>query len=164
MKKIFFILLFFIISSECRADQISTICDALDERNNHKSVTYTPGVDVHGNPVIPANVNNVGLFTIPEIISFPLSYDLARDIAVLPDNLELTSNLATIEIHIDGNVYIDGESFSNEIQSLCNGEAISEKRQLKLGQDTQEKIIQSSISNVANKNNDQGIIIYGEGN
>jgi hypothetical protein len=165
MRIIIFCILFFIISSECLAEQLNSVCNAVEERNNHSSVVYKPGVDVHGNAVKPANLkNDNGIFNIPEIISFPLNYDLAKDLAEIPDHMEFTSNLAMIEIHLDGSVYINGEDFNSEIQSLCDGEKILKKKQLFVDKDTSVEILQSNISNSMTNSSSEGIMIFGEGN
>jgi hypothetical protein len=165
MRLIIFCILFFIISSESFAQQLNSICSAVEERNNHSSVVYKPGVDVHGNAVKPANLkNDTGIFNIPEIISFPLNYDLAKDLAEIPDHIEFSSNLAMIEIHLDGSVYINGENFNSEIQTLCDGDKILEKKQLFVDKDTSEEILQSNLHHNVTNNASEGIMIFGEGN
>ena len=52
-------------------------CQRLVTHTPRADVTYTPGVDVYGNAVVPADVTTDTSFTVPETITMDLGLDFA---------------------------------------------------------------------------------------
>jgi hypothetical protein len=73
-------------------------CDQLVEHVPDADVTYQPGVDVHGNPVTPADLNPP--VVMPDTFLIPLELDLfdAFGIPADPDLFEGTIVIGTVEL------------------------------------------------------------------
>ncbi len=52
------------------------LCKALTKHVPNADVAYQPGVDVHGKPVAPADLEGAAQIKLPEEISIPLTADL----------------------------------------------------------------------------------------
>lgn len=59
----------------------SDACRRLVQHQPADDVTYKPGVDVRGNPVVPADLNAGGGITLPEEIHIQIGIDLADRLA-----------------------------------------------------------------------------------
>ncbi len=71
-------------ASSAEADTLSvsgTACQRLVAHQPKDDVTYKPGVDVRGNPVVPADLNSSGGITLPEEINIQIGIDLADRLA-----------------------------------------------------------------------------------
>jgi hypothetical protein len=78
---------------------------------------YVPGVDAHGKPVVPADMN-AGTGSDADIIKIPLSIDLARRLNV-PRGAEMETSAGTIEIHKDGRVTANGMDMTSQSRAIC---------------------------------------------
>ncbi len=89
-------------------------CAAIPSANN---VIYQPGVDVNGNPVVPAALetnNNLG--NVLNVVKVPLEFNLAQRIAGL--NLD-DAQLGMVEIHQDGKIMYQGQDITKPVMTLC---------------------------------------------
>ncbi len=57
-------------------------CTKLVEHVPADDVTYKPGVDVHGKPVVPADLGDASAITMPEEINIQIGIDLADRLAL----------------------------------------------------------------------------------
>lgn len=99
-------------------------CRYLPKYEQPAGVTYQPGVDVHGNAVVSADLN-AAPFQMPDVITVPLSVDLierARDLPGQYEGLEARGDLGFIEIHKDGLVTYNGQDWSNSFYAICGYE------------------------------------------
>lgn len=85
-------------------------------------VAYKPGVDVNGNPVVPAD----GGATIPmqsHYTEVPLNIDLANKLHInRPAEANMT--VASIRIYDDGRVLYNGQDISQQTSALCGGQPV----------------------------------------
>lgn len=85
-------------------------------------VSYKPGVDVYGNPVVPADLNFVSA-AIPDIIHVPMSVDLVQRLAHVPDGMKMKAETGTAEIHKDGRVILNGQELTQKVAAICDEQA-----------------------------------------
>lgn len=87
-------------------------CDSLVEHVPDAGVAYQPGVDVHGNPVVPADLNPP--IAIPEVFLIPLELDL-YDTFGLPDDPTLLEGDVLL-----GTVRLEGDRVTYNGQELTD--------------------------------------------
>lgn len=85
-------------------------------------VAFQPGVDVHGNPVVPADVNAYPAM-IPDVIRIPVSIDLAERLGHVPEGAELKTETGMVEVHRDGRVTFNGQDFTQQTNIVCDDNA-----------------------------------------
>lgn len=105
-----FLALLFLSAASARAEGQGTdiLCKTV-------SAAYRPGVDVHGNPVVPADLSPP-LKALPDVIKIPVTLDLAGDGA----GVELKpETLGMAEIYSDGRVVYNGQDISAQAADLC---------------------------------------------
>ncbi len=84
-----------------------------------KGADYVPGVDVHGNNVVPADIN-AAASTLPDIIRLPMTVDMATGLSmVLPTGTKLEAETGMIEIHRNGSVVYNGHDLSAATSVMC---------------------------------------------
>lgn len=77
------------------------VCDRLVEHVPDDDVTYQPGVDVHGNPVAPADINPP--IATPEVFWIPLEVDLQDRFGIPADPDFFEGDIAIGMVRIEGN-------------------------------------------------------------
>lgn len=85
---------------------------------SQQDAAYQPGIDVHGNPVVPADVNAVPT-TVPDVVRIPVSIDLAQRLGNVPEGVELKTETGMVEVHRDGRVTFNGQDFSQQAAIVC---------------------------------------------
>lgn len=91
-----------------------------------KGATYQPGVDVHGNPVVPADVNAAPV-VVPDTIRIPITVDLAQQLgAAVPATTEMNAAIGTVTIGQDGTVTYNGQDITPQTYTLCTGQPMPE--------------------------------------
>ncbi len=133
---IFAVLIFF--SSQAVAQEAGepsrteTLCGVLSEYEPQAGVEYQPGVDILGNPVAPADLNEFP-DTSYQTIVVPIEIDLIERFGLdVPDGVELKPKIADLEIHRDGHVEYQGHDISDQAYRLCvekGEERLPESRQ-----------------------------------
>lgn len=87
-----------------------------------ESVAYQPGVDVHGNPVVSADLNDKSYF-MKDVVRIPLNIDLAqrfdRDWA---PGTDMDAEIGIIEIYRDGRVMFNDRDVTEEAIAFCESE------------------------------------------
>ena len=82
-------------------------------------VAFRPGVDVHGNPVAPADIGPA-LTALPDVIRVPVTIDLVERLKLsLPAGTILEAPVALVDIHSDGRVLYNGRDISGDVAALC---------------------------------------------
>jgi hypothetical protein len=95
-------------------------CRYLPAHQADAGVAYQPGVDVHGKPVVPADLDAAPVAALPETITVPLSIDLAERLRNSNvEGLQLEAPLGMLEIHQNGRVVYDGKDWTPQIYALC---------------------------------------------
>jgi hypothetical protein len=95
-----------------------TFCRVLANYTKDRGVNYMPGVDVRGNEVAPADLDE----PLPqfETIEIPVEIDLAARFGIAPPmGAELKPTVALISIHKDGKVEYNGRDISKQTYKVC---------------------------------------------
>lgn len=93
-------------------------CRALADYQKPPGVDYEPGVDVEGNRVAPADLN-AAPFELPDIMSVPLSVDLAQCLPDPPGGILGEAPLGFLEVHKNGRVTYEGQDWTPQIYAIC---------------------------------------------
>ncbi|HBR68842.1 MAG TPA: hypothetical protein DEA55_05645 [Rhodospirillaceae bacterium] len=98
-----------------------TICLMLPKHRPAADVEYKAGVDVHGNPVVPADVGApVKPLDGPAVV-IPVDINLASrfNLELSPDT-GLKPVVAAMKIHADGHVEYYGQDVTKQVHELCS--------------------------------------------
>ncbi|MDG2270153.1 MAG: hypothetical protein P8M28_07050 [Alphaproteobacteria bacterium] len=95
-----------ITDSDC--SQLVTHVAALD-------VNYRPGVDVNGNAVAPADLNAQPQISVPDVISIPVTIDLATNLGINTPFLARPT-VGEVQITRDGRVSFNGQPIGDSAQ------------------------------------------------
>lgn len=98
-------------------------CRALVRHQPAADATYQPGVDVHGNPVVEADIN-ANPVKVPETIRFNITVDVAKHAGLnVPAGTEMQAVMGTVEIQPDGRMTFNGEPMEGQseaaLYALC---------------------------------------------
>lgn len=120
MKKFVFALLLF--SSPAFAQEtIPPECRILEQYTLSDDANYKPGVDVHGKPVVPADINATPPMAMDGPVVIPLSIDMAKRLQGLNiQGLDMTSTLGFIEVRPGGRVTYNGQDLTPQVHVLCD--------------------------------------------
>lgn len=121
MKKLLFVLcLFFTVAAQAQED-VPPECKVLKDHKPSSDVAYQAGVDVHGKPVVPVDVNAAPMGMDSQTIVIPLSIDMAKRLQGMNINsLDMTSTLGFIEVGPGGRVTYNGQDLTGQIHVLCD--------------------------------------------
>lgn len=124
MKYILTTLLIMFVSVPAWSDELPGECRLLGAHKPDSGVAYQPGVDVHGNPVAPADLNGGAAMAVSETVTVPLSVDLAERLQNSHvQGLQLEAPLGMLEIHQNGRVVYNGEDWTPQVYASCGREA-----------------------------------------
>jgi len=94
-------------------------CSQLVQHVASADVAYQPGVDVNGNAVAPADLNGPQQIPAPDVISFPLTLDLADRLGIsLGDGVDILARpvIGDVAITSDGRVFFNGKPLTSDEQ------------------------------------------------
>jgi hypothetical protein len=116
------VLLMVLMASPALAQETPTYCRLLPQHRPATGVEYVPGVDVHGKPVIPADLNS-SLNVIDKDIVIPIEVNLAQHFnKVFPGGVKLEPVVGSMTVHADGRVSYGDEDITPEAYVLCGTE------------------------------------------
>lgn len=96
------------------------LCQSLPAYSPDPGVEYRPGVDVHGRPVAPADLNAALAADLNEVIRVPVTLDLVRRFNLYPFfGIEMKPDVGSLAIHPDGRVEYNGQDLSRQAYTLC---------------------------------------------
>ena len=78
-------------------------------------VAYRPGVDVNGNAVAPADLNAQPQISVPDVISIPVTIDLATNLGINTPFLARPT-VGEVQITRDGRVSFNGQPIGDAAQ------------------------------------------------
>lgn len=96
-----------------------SLCKLRAQHMARSDVAYQPGIDIHGKPVVPADVNAVAPALLPDVVKIPVSIDLAQRLGHVPAGVELKTEVGMIEVHRDGRVTYDGYDLTQQTNAVC---------------------------------------------
>ncbi|PZQ44076.1 MAG: hypothetical protein DI551_10890 [Micavibrio aeruginosavorus] len=110
-----------IFSMPAFAQDIPPECRLLKEHAPSSDVAYQPGVDVHGKPVVPADINAAPMGLNQQTIVVPLTVDLAQRLQNQSINgLQMEGTLGFLEIGPGGKVTYNGQDLTSRVHVLCD--------------------------------------------
>lgn len=100
-------------------------------KNGSVGAAYTPGVDVHGKPVVSADLAPAPMAA-PKSMTIPLTMDMAQRFnSVLPTGAKMEAQVGTVDIMHDGRVMINGKDMSGPADAVCTSMAKQKAAALK---------------------------------
>lgn len=92
-------------------------CRALVRHEPAADAIYQPGVDVHGKPVVEADLN-ASAIQLPETIRFNITVDVAQYAGIpVPAGTEIQANVGEIAIAPDGKMTFNGAPLEGEAEA-----------------------------------------------
>lgn len=94
-------------------------CARLVKHVQAAGVAYEPGVDVHGEPVAPADVDGGVDIELPDTVTIPIEVDLFDRLNLPPDRrYEGDAQIGVVRFHLeDGQATFDGQPLTSEAQA-----------------------------------------------
>jgi hypothetical protein len=92
-----------------------TDCSQLVSHVASSDVAYRPGVDVNGNAVAPADLNAQPQIAVPDVISIPVTIDLATNLGIDTPFLARPT-VGEVQITRDGRVTFNGQPIGGHAQ------------------------------------------------
>jgi hypothetical protein len=121
-RKIFYFmaLVVFMGVAEAAAAQTTVLineadCDRLVTHVSSSDVAYTPGVDVNGGAVAPADLNAQPQIQVPDVISIPVTIDLATSLGIQTPFLARPT-VGNVQVTRDGRVSFNGQPINSDAQ------------------------------------------------
>lgn len=98
---------------------VDTLCSTLSYAD------YTPGIDVHGNAVVPADVQPFGNADLPQAIEIPMTINMAEYLGVvLPTGSEMPASFGSFAVFTDGRVTYQGRDLTHNATAACHNRQI----------------------------------------
>ena len=88
-------------------------CDRLVTHVSSSDVAYTPGVDVNGGAVAPADLNAQPQIQVPDVISIPVTIDLATSLGIQTPFLARPT-VGNVQVTRDGRVSFNGQPINSD--------------------------------------------------
>ena len=107
MRLIAFLLLFLSVPAYAEEQEQERFCNVVSAHVSD-GAAYQPGVDVRGNKVAAANVNqNLSITLDPIVIPIEIDF-LDRFNITLPADIKMDTSVGDVEIHQDGRIVFGG--------------------------------------------------------
>ncbi len=86
-----------------------------------KIAEYVPGVDVHGKPVVPADLNDGSGNGLMDPVIIPIEINLAERFGIvdLPNAVELKPTVTNIKIHQNGSIECNDRDITKNVIVEC---------------------------------------------
>lgn len=123
----YFLIAFFVLFSLPAAAQTITLedsaCQAMVQHQPADDVTYQPGVDVEGRPVVEADLNPSPI-QLPETVSFDITFDVMKYAGIAPPKgVEGQAVIGRVDVARDGKMYFNGQPMEDpaeaSLRALC---------------------------------------------
>lgn len=90
-------------------------CTRLVAHSASPDVTYTPGVDVNGQAVAPADLNGSANIQVPDVIAIPVTIDLATSLGI-QTNFLARPTVGEVQVDRDGRVTFNGQPVTSDAE------------------------------------------------
>jgi hypothetical protein len=90
-------------------------CDRLVAHVVSPDVAYTPGMDVNGQAVAPADLNGSANIQMPDVISIPVTIDLATSLGIQTPFLARPT-IGEVQVTRDGRVTFNGQPITSDAE------------------------------------------------
>jgi hypothetical protein len=110
-----------LISVPAMAEDVSTttLCKVLPVYKADPGVNYTPGTDVHGQMVVPGDLNKV-MSNDVDAVEIPVEYNVLQNMNVnLPPGSQMRPTVAVLKVYHDGRVKYNDQDITQQAQNLC---------------------------------------------
>ena len=110
------------MAAQNRADRTVTItkadCSRLTRHVPSADTAYKPGVDVHGRPVVAADVGGASRIQVPEDITIVITVDIQERFSIPANStlFEPEAYIGNVTVHKDGTTFFNGKPLINEEQ------------------------------------------------
>lgn len=120
MIRAFFITLIMVTAAfPAWAQNKAALCQFLPVKEDFVGADYVPGVDVHGNAVVPADVKEQANGYV-DVIRIPVTIDLAKGLNLpLPQGTEMNAPVSMVEVYKNSRVVINGKDITNDAYTYC---------------------------------------------
>lgn len=119
MRVLSFVLFFVFSSPAWAGDEAAVLCPLMAEEKAMAGADYVPGVDVHGKPVVSADLDSP-VKAFPDVVKLPLTLNLAQSLNInLPQGVETKPEVTVLEIHTGGRVVYNGQDLTRRARELC---------------------------------------------
>lgn len=137
-----FVVALLLVSSPSQAQtSISSLCTKLTEHQPDSDVNYRAGVDVNGNSVVPADINNG--FQPNTNFEIPVTVDLAERLNIDVKGLELKPSFGTLVYTGDNRILYEGQDITNRALYLCKDDGVVQSVDVNTKPEAVESVIQS---------------------
>lgn len=99
------------------------ICSRSYMKADPAAANYKPGVDVNGNSVAGADLNDQSAM-VPTYLEMPLTIDLASKLQATTSEIELKPSMGKLKLYQSGKIEFNGQDITSNIASVC-GEPLS---------------------------------------
>lgn len=125
MKKLLFVIAMSLCTPALAQENLPPECRILKQHKPSADATYQPGVDVHGKPVVPADINAAPPMGLDgQTMVVPLSIDLAQRLQNLNiAGLDMKGTLGFLEVGPGSRVRYNGQDLTQQVQVLCDQNA-----------------------------------------
>jgi hypothetical protein len=117
--KIIILMVFLMPAHAAHAQSVVIIneadCDRLVAHVAAPGVAYTPGVDVNGRAVAPADLNGAPDIRVPDVITIPVTIDLATRLGI-PVSFLARPTVGEVQVSRDGRASFNGEPLTSEAE------------------------------------------------
>lgn len=90
-------------------------CDRLVTHVASADASYTPGIDVNGNAVAPADLDGQPQISVPDTIAIPVTIDLATNLGI-PTSFLARPTVGEVQVSADGRVTFNGQPVSGDAE------------------------------------------------
>ena len=108
-----------VASVSAQETPVSALCQILQKHEPRDDVKYIAGVDVNGNPVVPADLNQP-LNNEFDVVEIPIDINLAERFGLVVDGgLRLLPEVTNVSVHQDGKVIFGEEDVTSQAYNSC---------------------------------------------
>jgi hypothetical protein len=106
-----------------RIETKEDLCRELTKYKPDQGVAYQQGVDVYGDPVVPADLERPINFEVLDPIQIPIEIDVLENMQIVNQvrGLNLDTNVSEILVYTDGRVEYNGQKIEDRVIAACAG-------------------------------------------